>query len=150
MKRLFWAAAASTLLGLASGLFYREFTKELGTSADSQLSIVHTHLLALGTLVFLIALVLEKTFALSKSPLFGWFFWVYSAGLLISTGSMLANGVLTLSGEETGSAIAGIAGMGHMILTVGFGLLFGALGASVLSKENTKSTESTQSKRQPS
>ncbi|WP_167132832.1 DUF2871 domain-containing protein [Paramicrobacterium chengjingii] len=134
MKRLFWAAAASTLLGLAAGLFYREFTKELGVTVDSQLSVVHTHMLALGTLVFLIALVLEKTFSLSQSPLFSWFFWVYSAGLLVSTGGMLANGIITVSGGETSAAVAGIAGMGHMTLTVGFGLLFGALGSRILSQ----------------
>lgn len=138
MKRLFWAAAASTFLGLASGLFYREFTKELGTTADSQLSVVHTHLLALGALVFLIVLVLEKVFTLSASPLFGWFFAVYSAGLIISTGGMLVNGVVTLTGGDAGAAIAGVAGMGHVILTIGFGLLFGSLGSRILMRKDAK------------
>src|SRR5690606_13088948 len=84
MKKLFYAATAYLVLGLASGMFYREFTQAQGvTAADgfTQLSVVHTHLLTLGMIVLLIVLVLERVFALSRSALFGWFFWIYNLGL---------------------------------------------------------------------
>ena len=70
MRKLFYAATAYLVLGLASGLYYREFTKSNDyTAADgfTQLSVLHTHLLTLGVIVLLIVLVLEKVFTLSNS-----------------------------------------------------------------------------------
>lgn len=135
MKKLFYAASTYLVLGLASGLVYREVTKQNDhTSADgfTQLSVVHTHLLTLGVIVLLIVLVLEKVFALSESKLFDWFFWVYNLGLVITTGVMTITGTLQVLGEETGKALAGISGSGHIIMTVGLILLFLALGKRVL------------------
>ena len=135
MKNLFYAASLYLVLGLASGLFYREFTKANEyTAADgfTQLSVVHTHLLTLGVILLLIVLVLEKVFELSRSSLFGWFFWLYNAGLVISAASMVVNGVLHVLGEDTGNALAGIAGAGHTIMTAGLILLFVAIGKRVL------------------
>ncbi|WP_349897317.1 DUF2871 domain-containing protein [Parafrigoribacterium soli] len=137
MKRLFYAACVYLVLGLGSGMFYREFTKANHyTAADgfTQLSVVHTHVLTLGVIVPLIVLVLEKVFVLSRSRAFGWFFWLYNVGLVIAAGSMVANGMLHVLGEKTGPALAGIAGSGHIILTAGLVLLFVALGKRVLAK----------------
>ena len=77
-------------------------------------------------------LVLEKVFELSRSSLFGWFFWLYNAGLMISAASMAVNGVLHVLGEDTGNALAGIAGAGHTIMTAGLILLFVAIGKRAL------------------
>ncbi|WP_349904766.1 DUF2871 domain-containing protein [Parafrigoribacterium humi] len=137
MKKLFYAATVYLVLGLASGLFYREFTKANGyTAADgfTQLSVVHTHLLTLGVIVLLIVLGLEKVFGLSRSPLFSWFFWLYNVGLIISSGTMVVNGMLRVRGETSSAALAGISGSGHIILTAGLILLFVALGKRVLEK----------------
>jgi hypothetical protein len=137
MKKLFYAATVYLVLGLASGLFYREFTKANGyTAADgfTQLSVVHTHLLTLGVIVLLIVLGLEKVFWLSRSPLFSWFFWLYNVGLIISSGTMVVNGMLRVRGETSSAALAGISGSGHIILTAGLILLFVALGKRVLEK----------------
>ncbi len=137
MKKLFCAASVYLVLGLASGLFYREFTKAHDyTAADgfTQLSVVHTHLLTLGVIVLLIALALEKVFGLSRSPLFSWFFWLYNVGLVISSGTMVVNGVLHVLGESSSAALAGISGSGHIILTAALILLFVALGKRVLGK----------------
>jgi len=137
MKKLFYAASVYLVLGLASGLFYREFTKANDyTAADgfTQLSVVHTHLLTLGVIVLLIVLVLEKVFGLSRSAVFGWFFWLYNAGLVVSSATMVVNGVLHVLGESSSAALAGISGSGHIILTAGLILLFVALGKRVLEK----------------
>ncbi|MGH1549680.1 DUF2871 domain-containing protein [Leifsonia poae] len=133
MRRIFIALAVYVGLGLASGLFYRDFTKLNGFPEDgtTQLSVVHTHLLALGALVMLILLVLEKLFTLSASRSFSWFFWTYNAGLVLTAGSMVWHGVLTVLGQEAGAMIAGIAGIGHIVLTAAFVLLLVTIGRAL-------------------
>lgn len=129
MRRLFHAAFAYMLVGVASGLFYREFTKINGfpEGEATQLGLVHTHLLVLGFVVLLIVLLLEKAFTLSESRLFGWFFWLYNAGLVLTSAMLVWHGCLTVLGQESSKMIAGIAGVGHMLLTAGMVLLFLAL-----------------------
>ncbi len=137
MMKLFYAAFAYMVLGVASGLFYREFTKSQDFPAGefTQLGLVHTHLLTLGFIVLLIVLALEKLFTLSASPLFPWFFWVYNAGVVVTSGTMLWHGSLTVLGQESTSMIAGIAGMGHILLTIGMVLLFLALRHGILAQK---------------
>ncbi|GAA1796984.1 DUF2871 domain-containing protein [Agromyces neolithicus] len=129
MNRLFAAASAYLVLGLGAGLFYREFTKanDFPAGEFTQLAVAHTHLLTLGFLVLLIVLALEKVFTLSASPLFGWFFWVYNAGVVLTSAMMVWHGSLTVLGEQAGGMIAGIAGLGHIVITAGFVLLMLAL-----------------------
>ncbi|HEV7167424.1 MAG TPA: DUF2871 domain-containing protein [Micrococcaceae bacterium] len=132
MKKLFYASFIYMVIGVLSGLFYREFTKANNFTGETQLSVVHTHLLTLGFMVLLIVLVLEKVFALSKSPLFSWFFWVYNAGLVLTAAMLAVHGSLTVSGTAEGdisAAIPGLAGMGHILLSAGMVLLFLALRA---------------------
>ena len=56
MKRLLNAAFIYMLVGVASGLFYREFTKmnDFAEGQFTQLGLAHTHLLTLGFIVLLI------------------------------------------------------------------------------------------------
>jgi nitric oxide reductase large subunit len=128
VKLLFHTANIYMILGLVSGLYYRELTHLSGFEGETRLSVVHTHLLALGMLFFLIALALEKVFALSESRLFKWFYWVYNAGLAITIAVLILRGTLTvLDASPEGaadSALAGIAGLGHIVLTVGLILFF--------------------------
>ncbi|WP_407359588.1 DUF2871 domain-containing protein [Microbacterium sp. LBN7] len=134
MRRLFSAAFAYMLVGVASGLFYREFTKINGfpEGEATQLGLVHTHLLVLGFVVLLIVLLLEKVFTLSESRLFSWFFWIYNAGLVLTSAMLVWHGCLTVLGQESSKMIAGIAGTGHMLLTAGMVLLFLALRKRIL------------------
>ena len=129
MKKLFYAAFAYMLVGVASGLFYREFTKanDFPAGEFTQLGLAHTHLLTLGFIVLLIVLALEKLFGLSRSKLFGWFFWVYNAGVILTSALLIWHGSLTVLGQEAGGMIAGIAGLGHILLTAGMVLFFLAL-----------------------
>lgn len=70
MKKLFNAALVYMVLGVGSGLFYREFTKlnDFPEGQFTQLGLAHTHLLTLGFIVLLIVLVVEKAFRISASP----------------------------------------------------------------------------------
>lgn len=129
MRRLFTAAFASMLLGVLSGLFYREFTKanDFPEGEFTQLGLVHTHLLVLGFVVLLIVLLLEKAFALTESKLFGWFFWTYISGLVLTSAMMVWHGILTVVGEQSTAMVSGIAGLGHILLSAGMVFLFLAL-----------------------
>ena len=100
------------------------FAYRLGTGEYTQLGVVHTHLLTLGFIILLVVLALEKLFGLSRSRLFGWFFWVYNAGIILTTAMMLWHGSLTVLGQEGNGMISGIAGLGHILLTAGMVLLF--------------------------
>ncbi|GAA3167429.1 hypothetical protein GCM10010486_37680 [Nonomuraea roseoviolacea subsp. carminata] len=128
VRRLLNTAHIYMIVGLVSGFFYRGLTKLNDFTGDTQLGLVHTHALALGMLVFLLVLVLEKQFGLTSNRLFGWFFWVYNAGLVLSLVMMTLHGTLTVLGRPSGDAIALAAGLGHVLLTVGLVLLFITLG----------------------
>ncbi|WP_061015890.1 DUF2871 domain-containing protein [Microbacterium sp. CCH5-D1] len=112
-----------------AGIRPKEFTKinDFPEGESTQLGLVHTHLLVLGFVVLLIVLLLEKAFTLSESRLFGWFFWLYNAGLVLTTAMMIWHGSLTVLGQESSGMIAGIAGLGHILLSAGMILLFLAL-----------------------
>ncbi len=134
MKKILNAAFIYMIAGVASGLFYREFTKLNGFPEGkfTQLGLVHTHLLTLGFIVLLIVLVIEKVFTISRSPkLFAWFFWLYNAGVILTSGMLIWHGSLTVLGQESSKMIAGIAGLGHMRLTAGMIVFFVALRRAV-------------------
>lgn len=132
MKKFFYASVFYTFAGLAAGLFYRTLTHDRTSWSFSQLNVSHTHLIALGTTMMLIFLVLERVFALSKGKFFKAFFWTYNAGLLLTTAMMLVNGILALNGgEPTPPMRAGISGLGHIIITVAFVFFFINLGSRV-------------------
>ncbi|HZE38684.1 MAG TPA: DUF2871 domain-containing protein [Stackebrandtia sp.] len=145
MNKLFHTANIYMILGLISGLFYREYTNIKGFHGDSQLSTLHTHILALGMLFFLIALVLDKVFTLSGYKMFTWFFWTYNAGLILTVVMMLVHGIMTVEGAKVSGAVPGIAGLGHIILTVGLILFFHALQkgvrVAVAERKNAETSE---------
>ncbi|GAA1347223.1 DUF2871 domain-containing protein [Falsarthrobacter nasiphocae] len=136
MRKLFTSAALYATLGLLAGLFYREFTKSRGFTGETMLSVVHTHALALGMIVFLVALALDKVFDLSsaQSPaktLFSLFFWFYNAGLLVTLTMLTTHGVMQVLGVHASAAVSGIAGLGHIALTIGIVHLFLALNKAM-------------------
>lgn len=145
MIRLFYAAFIYMLAGVASGLFYREFTKLNGFPEGefTQLGLAHTHLLTLGFIVLLIVLVLERQFSLSRSRLFAWFFWVYNAGVVLTSAMLIAHGSLTVLGLESSKMIAGIAGLGHMLLTAGMILLFLSLRTALVGRSGAEASIAT-------
>lgn len=130
MRKSYHAAHVYMIVGVLSGLFYREFTKAEDFTGDTQLAVMHTHLLALGMLVFLIVLGLDKVFQLSEnSKLFTSFFWFYNVGIVISVGMMGVHGSMTVLGhDDVPEAVPLIAGLGHILLTVGLVLLFIRIG----------------------
>ncbi|MEV4186574.1 DUF2871 domain-containing protein [Streptosporangium canum] len=134
MRKILHTAHIYMIVGVVSGLYYREITKLNDFTGDTQLGVVHTHLLTLGMVFFLIVLMLEKTFTLTAGKLFTWFFWVYNAGLALTVLMMTVHGTQTVLGAQTSPVIPGIAGLGHILLTVGLILLFTNLGKRLPAK----------------
>lgn len=127
MRKIINWAFAYMLTGVASGLFYREFTKlnDFPAGQPTQLGLAHTHLLTLGFIVLLLVLLLEKAFGLSEHRrLFAWFLGTYNTGVILTCAMLIVHGMLTVLGRESSAMLAGIAGLGHMFLTAGMVLLF--------------------------
>ncbi len=141
LASLYRSAAVWTALGLASGLGYRELTRQLAYAAKTQLAVAHTHALTLGTIVLLLVLVLVKVFALDEDRRLTWFLRFYNGGLAITFGMLVMKGTLQVldSPLATSKAIAGISGLGHITLTGCFVLLFLILGKAIRTMGATKS-----------
>lgn len=136
MKKLYYAALLYAILGLGLGLFFREYTKAHDFTGFTQLAIMHTHLFALGMIVMLIVLVFERVFELSKSKWLNLFFWHYNAGVLLTVAMMLIIGMREVAGQASTPMLSGIAGLGHILITVALLFFFMALGKRVLSAAN--------------
>lgn len=126
MKKLYYSAFTYLILALMSGLAFREITKILDVFDTNALGKVHGHLFSLGFMMFVIFLIMEKCFEISKAKKFNLFFILYHVGLIISTSFMLVRGIVTVL-EIKGSlqlsngldaAISGMSGIGHIILSI--------------------------------
>lgn len=139
MKKLTNISFAYAIAALVGGVIYREFTKIVGFTDQTNLSLLHTHLFTLGMMFFLIVLVLEAVFALGKQRLFKGFLLTYNIGLILSVIMMAVRGFFQIQGTDLSKAleasIAGLSGIGHVLLAIGMVLFFLALKRSVAEKE---------------
>lgn len=126
---LFYAIAA-----MVFGVFYREFTKFMGFTGESALSVMHTHYFMLGMVMFLLMLLLDKQFAFTNGKT-GRVLLVYHAGLNLTGVMFLIRGVTQVMGTPLSSgmnaAISGMAGIGHILLGVSMVLLLVQIQKSV-------------------
>lgn len=105
MKRYMNMALLYAVLAMVGGVFYREFTKFNGFTAKTTLSVVHTHYFLLGMVVFLLLLLLEKSFAFTGAKT-GRVLAVYHVGLNLTAVMLVVRGVVQVMGEELSSARA--------------------------------------------
>lgn len=133
LTTLYRSAAVWTAAGLAGGLFYREFTKAHDVEGGTQLALVHTHALALGTTVLLVLMALVAALGPRVGLAFRWGVHTWNAGLALTVGGLLVKGCLQVLKNPTADspAIAGVSGLGHMILTTAFVLIFVGLAPTV-------------------
>lgn len=131
MKSLLKAALVYMIAGLAAGVYFREFTKFSGYTGLTTLSFVHTHLLVLGLFVFLLAALFARNSTLTEQKSFRRFFLFYNIGLPVAAAMLCLRGTLEVLGQSPAgamdAAISGIAGLGHILLTIGLGFFFAAL-----------------------
>lgn len=128
MKKIAKLSFFYSILGLLLGVFYREFTKINDFTGKTVLSGLHTHVLVLGMLFFLIVLLLEKSFELTKHKNFNKFYISYNIGLLLTVIMMAIRGCVEVLNPEISatidSSISGIAGLGHIIMAIAYILFF--------------------------
>lgn len=133
-KRLVNTAFIYGIAGLVAGAFYREYTKFLGFTGITRLAKVHPHLLVLGMFMFLIVAAFSLSIDFTKNKNFKRFYCTYNTGVIITAAMLFLRGiyeVLTLSSKAFDASISGIAGVGHVVLTVGVVFLFLALKEEV-------------------
>lgn len=125
-RKLINTAFTYMIMGLLSGLFYREYTKFVGFDGTSTISVLHTHTLVLGMFFFLIASLFELRLKISKHKSFNKFYITYNIGLILTAIMMLVRGLVTIQLESVSkgldASISGMAGLGHIIIT--FGLMY--------------------------
>jgi hypothetical protein len=117
MKKLYNSAFIYLLIGALSGVFFREFTKINNYTGKTTLSVVHTHFLVLGFLFFLILTLTYPILNFHKIKNFNKWFITYNIGLLLTGSTMLARGILQVTGADF-NGLSHIAGTAHAILGI--------------------------------
>lgn len=127
MKKVMNTAIVYFVLAMIGGVFYREFTKWNDFSGQTVLSVLHTHLLALGTAVFLIIAVLFKITNLENNKLYKKFYLMYNISFLLMLIMMTSRGVVEVTNTSIShgidAMISGIAGLSHIGLAVALFML---------------------------
>ncbi|RKF51726.1 hypothetical protein BCY92_01520 [Bacillus wiedmannii] len=118
MKKLYNAAFIYLIIGLLSGVFAREYSKAQGIKGSTMLQLVHTHVLVLGFVFFLIALGLFKVFHVHETKSFRAWFVVYNVGLIFTIATMVFRGLLQVNGTDF-NGLSHMAGLGHVIISIG-------------------------------
>ena len=130
MKKMINIAAIYIVFAMVGGVFSREFTKFYDYTGITTLKVLHTHLLVLGTFLFLFLALAYKMMDLQKTKQFGRFLLLYNIALPFMTVMLLVRGIVQVLGINLGSgdaAISGIAGISHILIAVSLILLFLAL-----------------------
>lgn len=134
MKRYANTALLYAILAMAGGVFYREFTKFNGFTAETTLSVVHTHYFLMGMVFFLLLLMLEKNFSFTGAKT-GRVLALYHVGLNLTAVMLVVRGVFQVLGTSLSAgmnaAISGIAGIGHILLGVSLILMLLQIKRSV-------------------
>lgn len=126
MKKYANSALVYAVLAMVGGVFFREFTKFNAFDGATTLAFVHTHYFALGMIMFLLLLVLEKTLRITDRSV-GRAVAAYHVGLSATALMLVVRGVPQVLGIELArgmdAAISGIAGLGHIVLGVSIVLI---------------------------
>jgi len=117
MKKYFNFATFYLVLGLVMGVFYREFTKFNGFEGKTVLSVVHTHSITLGFIFFILVLLLEKNFGLSKIKHFSKWLVLYNVSLIYVLGTFTARGIMQVLGTDF-AGLSHISGLGHAMIGI--------------------------------
>lgn len=139
MKRILNTAFFYLILGLISGVFYREFTKIYGYTNYTRLSVLHTHLLTLGMMIFMIIFLIASIYnKLIETKKFTIFYFTYNISFLVMIITILIRGILEVQNinlnKSFNAAISGIAGLSHIGISVALIILFLELKKQVYNK----------------
>ncbi len=133
MKKLFNLSFFYLILGLALGIFFREFTKINDFTGVTTLSATHTHTLVLGFIFFLVVIILEKVFNISNVKQFNIWLITYNIGLLSLISTLVARGIFEVLNKDF-AGLPHIAGTSHAILGISLIWFMIILKKSIFSK----------------
>ena len=122
-KKYFKTSFIYSLFGLFIGAFYREYTRIIGFTSRTNLSLAHTHTLVLGFFLFLILSIFAKSFDLKEDQKEKIFFNTYNFSLILVISTLIARGFYQIYGLDNSgisAAISGIAGIGHIGISFAF------------------------------
>ncbi|WP_297134991.1 DUF2871 domain-containing protein [Terrisporobacter sp.] len=117
MQKYFKISTFYLILGLALGVFYREYTKINNFTGITTLGVTHTHVLMLGFMFFMIVLLLEKNFNISSIKGFKSWLIIYNVGFIYFISTLVFRGVLQVNNSDF-DGLSHIAGLGHVILGI--------------------------------
>lgn len=127
MKKYMNRALLYFCLGLAAGVYYREFTKWNGFTGRSTLAFVHPHLLVLGALLCLLVALFSAQLPLASDKGMGLCLRLHDIGLPALAVTMLCRGTLQVLGTPLSkgmdAALSGLAGLSHVVLGTSLVLL---------------------------
>ncbi len=119
------------IFAMIAGVFYREYTKFVGFTDRSSLSLVHGHLLALGMIMFLIVALFSMKFDFKNNKKIKLFYKIYNPGVILTAVMLFVRGMVqvnnTVISKGLDASISGISGIGHLLLLVGLVFMFLAL-----------------------
>ena len=126
MKKIVKTAFIYAIVAMLSGIFYREGSRFLELTEPNTWSIIYTHFFMLGMFFFLIVLLLEKSFHLTKDKKYNAFYYIYNIGLVITGIMLYLRGIADVTEDFMvyDKMISGISGIGHILLGVGIILFF--------------------------
>lgn len=107
------------IAALASGVFFREFTKLNDFSGVTTLAFTHVYLLVLGTLLFLVLAIAGVCTSVLEDKRFKGFFVLHNIALPFMVIMLYVRGIDQVIGLGLpDAAIAGMAGLSHIALAV--------------------------------
>lgn len=119
------------IFAMIAGVFYREYTKFVGFTDRSSLSLVHGHLLALGMIMFLIVALFSMKFDFKNNKKIKLFYKIYNPGVILTAVMLFVRGMVqvnnTVISKGLDASISGISGIGHLLLLLGLVFMFLAL-----------------------
>ncbi len=122
-KKLFNQGVILFIIGIIAGAFYREFTKFLGFTGITSMSLVHTHLIATGAMTAFIFSLFIKTYKIQDSKALKTSWTLYLVGVIGNASIMFIRGVLMVLNTEMNRGVdmslSGLAGIIHILLTIG-------------------------------
>lgn len=117
MKKYYYISFTYLILGLIAGVFYRELTRVSNFTGETVLRGVHTHILVLGFVFFLVVLLLEKNLELSKLKSIKAWVITYQVAFVAVIATMVVRGVAEVKGFEV-AGLSHMAGVSHTLLGI--------------------------------
>ncbi len=128
MKKLINISFTYFIFAMIGGVFYREFTKYFNFTGKTNLAFIHLHLLALGTIIFLILALFSINTDLLSHKKFSLFLKLYNISLPSMVIVMAIRGISQVLNinltPSINASISGISGITHILMTTSFIILF--------------------------